>query len=204
MATVLIVSKTQMAYGVCVGGINEDTNELIRIHNEKGGNLPSNSPYEIGDRWEMNVEKAWNARTEPHVEDMQTFPIRKINNVGHVEIVDYISAHSFGKRLTQGRLQDTFEGCLHLTGTRNFINEDNIPTFSTQFWIADQDLIHHESFGKHYYMYNDIRIKFVGYQTLIDQIPCGSIIRLSLANWWNGDGSNENRCYLQLSGWYLR
>ena len=41
MATVLIVSKTQMKNGVCVGGINENTNELIRIHNERGGNLPA-------------------------------------------------------------------------------------------------------------------------------------------------------------------
>lgn len=36
MAVVLIVSKTQMKSGVCVGGINEDTNEFIRIHNERG------------------------------------------------------------------------------------------------------------------------------------------------------------------------
>jgi hypothetical protein len=21
-------------------------------------------------------------------------------------------------------------------------------------------------------------------------------------NWWDGDGSGEDRCYLQLSGWY--
>lgn len=35
MATVLIVSRTQMANGICVGGINEDTGELIRLHNEK-------------------------------------------------------------------------------------------------------------------------------------------------------------------------
>lgn len=32
MATVLIVSRTQMANGICVGGINEDTGELIRLH----------------------------------------------------------------------------------------------------------------------------------------------------------------------------
>lgn len=31
MATVLIVSKTQMRNGVCVGGIIEQTCELIRI-----------------------------------------------------------------------------------------------------------------------------------------------------------------------------
>ena len=54
MATVLIVSKTQMRNGVCVGGINEDTHELIRIHNDRGGNLPADAPYEIGDRWSMS------------------------------------------------------------------------------------------------------------------------------------------------------
>ena len=31
MTTVLIVSKTKMANGVCVGGINEYTGELIRL-----------------------------------------------------------------------------------------------------------------------------------------------------------------------------
>ena len=50
MATVLIVSKTQMRNGVCVGGIIEQTCELIRIHNERGGNLSDDAPYEIGDR----------------------------------------------------------------------------------------------------------------------------------------------------------
>ncbi|MGP1623901.1 dual OB domain-containing protein [Bacteroides heparinolyticus] len=204
MAVVLIVSKTQMKSGVCVGGINEDTNEFIRIHNERGGHLPFDAPYEIGDRWEMNVEKAWNARPRPHVEDMQTSAIKKINNVGHAGIISYVNTASLGKRLTQGPLQDTFEGCLQLTGKQNFINNDKVPTFSTQFWIADQDLIHLKIYENHYYVYNNIRIKFVGYQTPVELIPCGSIIRLSLANWWDGDGSNEERCYLQLSGWYVK
>ena len=50
MATILIVSKTQMHKGICVGGIIEQTCELIRIHNERGGNLSDDAPYEIGDR----------------------------------------------------------------------------------------------------------------------------------------------------------
>lgn len=206
MAIILIVSKTKMSNGICVGGINEDTNEFIRIHNEHGGNLSSDVPYEIGDRWEMHVEKAWNARPKPHVEDMQTVAIEKIENVGGSGIIDYIKGHyrSFGKRLTCGRLQYTFEGCLHIEGTKNFINEDKVPSFSTQFWIPDKDLVRRTCFGNHYYMYDgSIRIKFVGCQTPMGRIPRRTIIRLSLANWWSGDGSNENRCYLQLSGWYM-
>lgn len=82
------------------------------------------------------------------------------------------------------------------------VNREDIPSFSTQFWIADSDLIYTEQFGKHYYRYKQTRLKFVGFQEIVKRIPAGTIIRLSLANWWDGDGSGEDRCYLQLSGWY--
>lgn len=192
-----------MQNGVCVGGINEDTCELIRLHNERGGNLSSDAPYEIGDRWEIQVKNAWNSRPIPHVEDKQTIPIRKINNAGTQGIIHFINNHLFGNRIIKGNINQAFEGYLNFCGTRNFVNRKRIPSFSTQFWIADKDLIHNEQWGKHYYYYNNIRIKFVGYQPPINRIPAGTIIRLSLANWWEGDGSGEDRCYLQLSGWYL-
>lgn len=203
MAKVLIVSKTQMNNGICVGGINRDTCELIRLHNERGGNLSSDAPYEIGDIWEIQVENAWNARQKPHIEDKQTKPIRKIENVGTEGIIDFVKNHLCGNRITKGCIDQTYEGCLNFCGTKNYVNRSRIPSFSTQFWISDTDLIHCEQLGKHYYLYKNIRIKFVGCQSHVDKIPAGTIIRLSLANWWNGDGSGEDRCYLQLSGWYL-
>jgi hypothetical protein len=205
MAIVLIVSKTQMRNGVCIGGIIESDSELIRIHDEHGANLKSDTLYEIGDRWNLNVQTAWNARPIPHTEDKQTSPINKIENVGAQGIAKYVREHAYslGNRLTKGSIKDAFEGCLKFLGTRNFVNRDNIPSFSTQFWIADRDLIHVVSYDKHYYIYDNIRIKFVGYQMPINRIPAGTIIRLSLANWWDGDGSGEDRCYLQLSGWYI-
>ena len=202
MDTILIVSRTQMRNGVCVGGINERTGELVRIHNERGGNLPADAPYQIGDRWDMNVATAWNVRERPHVEDKQTSPIRKIDNVGIAGIIDFVKSHNLGSRLTVGDLSQAFEGCLVLQGTKNFVNHANTPSFSTQFWIADTDLIHAESFDKHYFYYKRIRIKYVGLQPIVNRIPAGTIIRLSLANWWDGDGSGEDRCYLQISGWY--
>ena len=202
--TVLIVSKTRMANGVCVGGVIESTGEFIRLHNERGGNLQSDAPYEIGDRWWLYVETAWNSRPAPHIEDKQITPDRKIENIGVRGIVSYIQSHNLGSRLTRETLTKTFENCLHLSGKRNYINRSNVPSFSTQFWIADFDLIHEERGNSHYYRYRDgIRIKYVGCQTPISVIPRGTIIRLSLANWWGGDGSGEDRCYLQLSGWYI-
>ena len=78
MNTVLIVSRTQMSHGVCVGGIVEETNEFIRLHTDTGGNLPTEAPYQIGDRWHMLVESAWNARPKPHVEDRQTTAVQHL------------------------------------------------------------------------------------------------------------------------------
>lgn len=205
MSIVLIVSRTQMANGVCVGAIDESTGELIRVHNERGGNLSSDAPFQVGDRWIMNVERAWNARPIPHIEDKQTTAIQKIENIGVEGIIRFIRNNDFGQRLTIGSLSNTFEGLLHLEGTNNYINRNGIPGFSTQFWIADRDLVHvvnnYNEKVTHYYMYGNLRLKFVGFQDHVNSIPAGTIIRLSLANWWNGQG--EDRCYLQLSGWYL-
>lgn len=204
MATVLIVSRTQMANGVCVGAIVESTGELIRVHNERGGNLTSDAPFQVGERWEMKVENAWNARPKPHTEDKQTSLYRKLEDIGIEGVKNYILCHPFGNRMTRGSISNTFEGKLNLGGTNNYISRNSIPGFSTQFWIADKDLIHvvtnFNNKETHYYMYDNIRIKFVGFLEHVDRIPAGTIIRLSLANWWDGQG--EDRCYLQLSGWY--
>lgn len=201
MVTVLIVSKTKMANGVCVGGINEQNGELIRLHNERGGNLTADVPYEIGDRWEMSVETAWNVREAPHIEDKQTTPIRKIGNVGISGIISYVRNHYLGNRLYTGSLSGTFDGCLQL---KNYVTRDCVPGFSTQFWITDEDLNHVVYFGKDYYIYRGLRIKYVGFLLAVARIPAGTIVRLSLANWFDGNGEwDEERCYLQISGWYL-
>ena len=201
MATVLIVSKTKMASGVCVGGINEQSGELIRLHNERGGNLTIDAPYEIGDRWKMTVETTWNVRKAPHIEDKQTTPIKKIENVGISGIIDYVRNHNLGNRLYSGSLNGTFDGCLQ---SRIYVTRDNVPGFSTQFWIPDEALIHVVSFEKDYYSYRGLKIKYVGFLPAVARIPAGTIVRLSLANWFDGNGTwPEERCYLQISGWYL-
>ena len=204
MAEVLIVSKTKLKNGVCIGGINLNNGEFVRIHGAKGENLPSDAPYEIGDVWEMDIEKAWNCRPKPHIEDKQVTSSNRIGNVGDKGIFSYIHQieSSLGDKLTKGCLGDTFQGCLHLEAGKAFVEEDKVPDFSTQFWIPDEDLICRDVYGSVFYTYRGSRIKFVGLQPPKDRILSGSIVRLSLANWWNGDSSGKNRCYLQLSGWY--
>ena len=192
-----------MSNGVCVGAIVESTGELIRLHTDKGANLPADAPYQIGDRWEVNFKTSWRVRPIPHIEDKDTIFLSKLDNVGVNGIIQYINTHNLGNKLVRDNLNNAFEGCLHLEGNNNYINRDKIPHFSTQFWVADRDLTHLVYFDKHYYMYGNIRIRFVGLQECVDRIPAGTIIRISLANWWNREGAEEDRCYLQLSGWYL-
>ena len=166
MSVVLIVSRTQMANGVCVGAIDENSGELVRLHNDRGANLPADAPYQIGDRWNVNMQTSWHVRPRPHIEDKDTKFISLINNVGIDGIKQYINTHHFGNRLVSGDISNAFEGCLHFEGTKNYINRDRIPGFSTQFWITDKDLIHCVSFGKHYYMYGDeLRIQDIPKQT---------------------------------------
>lgn len=203
MEDIIIVSKTQMRNGVCVGGIVKRTGELIRIHGERGQNLSFDAPYEIGDVWRMTVETAWNVRQPPHIEDKQTIAYSKLENIGVSGIISYINNHIGLFNIARGHIRNAFDGALNFIGNKNFINRNQIPTFSTQFWIPDKPLHYVSSFEKTYYTYDNIRIKFVGYQDPVSIIPAGSIVRISLANWWDGDGSGEDRCYLQLSGWYL-
>ncbi|MFH1320564.1 MAG: hypothetical protein ABII90_07920 [Bacteroidota bacterium] len=44
-------------------------------------------------------------------------------------------------------------------------------------------------------------ISYVGFQNPVDKIPAGTLVRISLARWWSPN-EDEERCYLQLSGWY--
>lgn len=223
---ILIVSRTQMKNGVCVGGIDLNSFELIRLHNERGGNLTIDTPYQIGEVWEMNIELPWNPRVRPHVEDRMTIPLSLYGCIDMKDISSFLKGNivnvkiapngSNGTRLcficcgenikskiVKGTLSTTFEGKLKFRGKASYIGKEDISNFSTQFWIADKPLYHKVSFEKHYYVYDNTYIRFVGFQDMVEVIPAGTIIRLSLANWWDGDGSGEERCYLQLSGWYL-
>ena len=103
MSVVLIVSRTQMASGVCIGAIDENSGELVRLHNNRGANLPADAPYQIGDRWNVNIQTSWHVRPRPHIEDKDTTFLSLINNVGINGIKQYINTHHLGNRLVSVR-----------------------------------------------------------------------------------------------------
>ena len=102
-----------------------------------------------------------------------------------------------------------FDGKLKLTDMdRLYISKDDVPAYSTCFWINDKRLLgYNDSRGRWKYRYNNMSnmygytISYVGAGEPLDTIEEGSLIRLSLAHWWKPeDSDDEERCYLQLSG----
>lgn len=216
MSQVLIVSKTRMAHdNVCVGGVDIDTKKSVRLLDAQGYHESSqNCPYNIFDLWDMNYVNS-NQRPEPHIEDVNVSRRSRIGvlryNLRTVdELVKLLKQSNIP--VFNGNLLDTFGGCLKTTqyGTL-FINSDNIPQYSTCFWICDRKINRSDFREKVRYNYNDgnrrwgYNISYVGLSEAIDCIPAGSLIRLSLAHWWSPEDSDEEeRCYLQLSGWFLK
>ncbi len=208
MTTVLIVSRTRMNKGVCVGAIIETTREVIRIHDEHGANLTKEAEYQIGERWEVDVQPAWNGRNKPHVEDTQVLSPKRINDIDMQGLIAFIKSKC---NIIKGTIYELFSGTLVSVNcglSTMYINGQNVPDHSVAFWIADKDLVKREETFKDqkkiFYVYDSSKkIRYVGFQQAIDVIPQGTIIRMSLANWWDTNGTTEKRCYLQLSGWYL-
>ena len=88
-----------------------------------------------------------------------------------------------------------------------YINEENgISENSVGFWIPDRNLTKRIFYEKTRYNYPNTNgrrsLPFVGFEAELNIIPGGSLVRVSLARWWDTNGTTEERCSLQLSGWY--
>ena len=215
MSKVIIVSKTRMAEGrVCVGGVDIERKRSVRLMKADGKHeLLSECPYEIWDVWDADYVPS-NQRPAPHVEDVNVIN----RNKRDVLEKGLRSPTEFAKLLRQsnmpvftGGLLNCFDGKLKCNKNgKLYINAEDAPSYSTCFWLNDISLRRKDFMNNVLYNYDDgIRpwgysTKYVGLSDAIDVVPAGSIIRLSLAHWWKPDGSDdEERCYLQLSGWYL-
>jgi hypothetical protein len=199
---VLIVAKTKLGYGVCVGGLDANQRS-VRLY-EPGWRFPAaTTQYEIGQLWDMELEER--QETEPpHVEDTLVVRRRFIRDVGNVKAYLLRRIEPWTGPITQ-----LFEGKLGFTGGgRGFIQRPRLPTRSTWFWSPDAPLkARRNGKAKVYYRYRDqYEISYVGVGDAIDTIPTNALVRLSLARWWRPPDAAQDfpyRCYLQVSGWYL-
>ncbi len=207
---VLIVSKTKMKNNkVCVGGIDLDNNRSVRLLDSNGNHFDTNNcPFEKTMQTYFITYQP-HPRQLPHYEDIIITSYNKTYNT--FDRTELLSAINKAKiPFIVGSLRHTFEGKLKQTPNNTlFISQDAISNHSTCFWICDSDLqkkdinerIRFSYYDNFYHQY--YTLPYVGFDIIPSVIPKGTLIRLSLANWWAPiSSSNEPRCYLQLSGIY--
>jgi len=202
---ILITSKTHKGKVACVGGLVIKDNRFVRLLNPGNRDQFVDTDLNIGDVWDIGFQAREDVEP-PHIEDVIINTkkyVRKIENIS-----DFII--NGGITIYKGAPNHIFEGTLRWTGSGSgFIEKDEyLPSQSVGFWISDRDLNLEED-KKHYaYSMNSIyasnkRFAYVGFEPVADRIPAGTLIRVSLARWWKPENSDMNeRCYVQISGWY--
>ena len=198
---VLIVSRTRMKKGVCCGGVNISNGEYVRLHDHFGKNLADSAPFQIGQIYSMKYRDALHARPIPHVEDKELWPdFRLLKQLSVSELITEIDKLI---DVPNGGIDCIFEGKLRHSAYATYISPEAIPQNSVCFWRPNEPLIKSSFLGKTRYWFGGCHaISFVGFQEPVDIIPAGTLLRMSLANWWSPDDITEKRCYLQLSGWF--
>lgn len=204
---VLIVGRTKMAgVGRCIGGLAADGSSL-RLLKPSGSNWDVSAPFQIGQLWELTYVAAGKP-TAPHVEDVIVSNFKYVNAVCP-------SSPKLARILTKGivpwrgSIDQIFGGLLGFTSSNNgyICHRLGVPQQSTWLWISDKDLTLRDD-GRHYdYPYSAFQnrgLSYVGEQEPVAILAAGTLLRVSLARWWRPEdaGGMEERCYLQLSGWF--
>jgi len=202
---VLIVGKTKMGTNsVCVGGWDLDNNTSVRLLNPGGRNHAHNTPFHVGDVWDLVYHTRDDLRP-PHNEDVIVTSARLIGP--QANLTDTL------RGLTNpngGCIERLFQGFLQFPGpgrTGFLTRQTGVPTFSTQFWISDSRFVRDDYGTKIRYRYEGATHRNITYKGMNDNpdliIPQGALVRFSLARWHPFGDDPELKCYLQLSGWFV-
>ena len=202
---VLIVAKTRMGGGACIGAITEDGKSLRLIPFNEDPRDGANREYKVGEIWEISAERATDL-IPPHIENVVVYEKHRIGTANNsIDSIERFMPPSNGhpRELYEGLLQSTESGALYIA------KQNGIPSYSTTFWRPDQSL-HRDIDGKRVrYRYptenGGCTLTFVGFQEPLEVIPAGTLLRVSLAHWWRPEDvpDAEKCCYAQLSGWFL-
>jgi ATP-dependent DNA helicase RecQ len=134
---VLIVAKTRMGGGACVGAITQEDGRSVRLldaHVEAhaGGGMH----YAVGEVWEIDAAPATHI-APPHTEDILVQSSRRTGaRIAPVRFVEQHMPPIAGgvALLFDGKLQRTDSGALYTAAS------SGLPDFSTTFWRPDRPL----------------------------------------------------------------
>ncbi len=202
---ILIVAKTRRGAGACVGGITEAGQSVRLIASDAATNERAGLEYEVGEVWEIDSAPDPDI-VPPHVENLIVRCPRRLRRSQKVtETIHRFMPPLAGgpEKLFDGLTQATSAGGLYIA------ERTGLPHRSTMFWAPDQPL-RLDSEGKRLrYRYptsdGGRTLTFVGFQEPVSEIPAGATLRVSLAHWWRPKErpTEELRCFVQLSGWFL-
>ncbi len=201
---VLIVAKTRMGKGACIGGITQDGKSARLISAHADARDGAGREYELCDVWEVEARPAVDL-IPPHLENIVVDKKRKLRtHDAPVTIVERFMPPKAGgpEVLFEGLVQSTSNGALYIA------EESGVPPYSTSFWRPDRPLTCDTTGKRIRYRFptrdGGRTLTFVGFQEPLKTIPAGMLLRVSLAHWWRPDDKPdmEERCFVQLSGWF--
>jgi len=202
---VVIVAKTRMGSGACIGALTFDGRSLRLVAVDRDTNDQFNMDYQVGEVWEIDITEDHEI-IPPHIENVIVKEKRFLAPIAG--ITGFIESQM---PPVSGGVGVIFEGLTQSTkaGARYIAERTGLPKRSTMFWRPDQSLIRDADQKRIRYRYPDVdggsTLTFVGFQESLPEIPAGSLVRVSLAHWWrpNEKPEGELRCYVQISGWFL-
>lgn len=204
---VVIVGKTRMETGTCIGALSIEGGESLRLHPPGRDNYPRDPSFELGQVWEIDFQRRPDCKP-PHTEDVTVTYQDYITKRSNMKAVLHQLARLGRAPFWSGRLGTAFGTCLEYTNRgRAHIGPRAVPSMSTGFWTPDKPLRQISIDNRTYYEYPGqhaaCHIPYIGFEREIGVIPNDALIRLSLARWWRNSPDIEERCYLQISGWWL-
>lgn len=206
MVQVLIVAKTEMGKGVCLGGLVLNTDQSVRLlpWDPSRFSHSMDTPFNLGDIWDLELEEVPN-KNPPHLEDIRIkgFQERYIQTIPKSELKDFLLKRVDAPFVHPSAL---FDGLIRFKyNQRGYVSQaGGLPEYSTGFWRFKRPLHKLSSDARYLYLDDDIPILDVihkGFDEPLGIIPSGALLRFSLARGYSD--AQERRCHLQLSGWFL-
>ena len=207
---VLIVAKTRMGGGACIGAITDKGRSVRLIPFNADPHDGANREYEVGDIWEIAAEPIPETTLiPPHNENIVVHKKSRLQTTKDtkdlVSAIELLMPPKIGdpRALYESLLQNTERGSLHIA------KQSGIPIYSTTFWRPDLPLTLDIEKPKPRYRYptdhGGCTFTYCGFQEPLETIPADTLLRVSLAHWWRPEDKPEleERCYAQISGWFF-
>ena len=171
---VLIVAKTRMGGGACIGAITEDGESLRLIPFNEDPQDGANREYEVGQVWKISAERATDL-IPPHIENVVVYEKHQLGPPNDpIGFIERFMPPKKGdpRELYEGLLQSTGSGALYIA------KQSGVPPYSTTFWRPDRSLIRDTAGKRVRYRYptenGGYTLTFVGFQEPPEVIPAGT------------------------------